>query len=74
MVFLFFSLIFIYLFILGLCWVFLAVRGHFLVAASGWGLLFVLVCGLLTVIASLVAQNRLQGAQASAVTTRGLST
>ena len=58
---------------LGLCWVFLAVCGHSPVAASGQGLLFVLVCGLLTMITSPVAQNRLQGAQASAVTARGLS-
>ena len=51
--------LFIYLFIyLWLCWVLLAVRGLFLVAASR-GLLFVAVRGLLIVVASLVAEHGL---------------
>ena len=39
-------------------WVFVAARGLSLVAVSG-GLLFVVVCGLLIAVASLVAEHRL---------------
>ena len=56
-----FTFIFIYLFIylfFCLSWVFAAVHGLSLVAASG-GLLFIAVCRLLTVVASLVAEHGL---------------
>ena len=66
--FFFFSFLFIY----SLCWVFIATHGFF----SSWGwrrLLFIVVHGLLTAVASLVAKHRLQGAQAPVVAARGLS-
>ena len=58
---LFFKKIFIYLFYfhLWLCWIFVSVRGLFLVAASG-GPLFIAVRGSLTITASLVVEHRLQ--------------
>ena len=50
---------FIYLFIyIGLCWVFVAVRGLSLVVVSR-GLFFDVVCGLLIAVASLVAEHGL---------------
>ena len=56
----FFNYLFIYLFIyLWLCWVFVSVRGLSPVAASG-GPLFIAVRGPLTIVASLVAERRLQ--------------
>ena len=56
----FFFFNFIYLFIyFWLCWVFVSVPGLSLVAASG-GPLFIVVRGPLTVVASLVAEHRLQ--------------
>ena len=42
-----------------LCWVFVATRGLSLVAASGGGLPFVEVRGLLIAVASLVAEHGL---------------
>ena len=56
--FFFFLNLIICLFIFWLHWVFVAVRGLSLVAASG-GLLFVAVRGLLIAVASLVAEHRL---------------
>ena len=50
-----FSFKFIYLFYFWLRWVFLAVRGLFS-GCGEQGLLFVAVCGLLTAVASLVAE------------------
>ena len=47
-----------YLFNFWLCWVFVAVRGLFS-SCGEWGLLFVAVCGLLTVVASLAAEHGL---------------
>ena len=51
--------LFIYLFIyFWLCWVFVAVRGLFS-SCGEQGLLFVVVCGLFTAVASLVAEHGL---------------
>ena len=63
-----------YLFIyFWLSWVFVAAHGLSLAAVSG-GLLFVAICGLLIVVASLVAeQHRLWGAWASIVAAIGIS-
>ena len=47
-----------YLLIYRLCWVFVAVRGLSLVAAS-WGHFLVVVLGLLIAVASLVAEHGL---------------
>ena len=49
---------YIYLFIYWLCWVFVAVHGLSLVAASG-GLLFIEIRGLLIAVVSLVAEHGL---------------
>ena len=58
--FFFFDFLFIYLFIyLWLCWVFVSVRGLSLVAASG-GHSSSRCAGPLTIVASLVAEHRLQ--------------
>ena len=51
-------------------WVFAAVRGLSLVAASG-GYSLGVVCGFLVAVASLVAEHRLYGLQASVVAARG---
>ena len=58
----FFFLIFIYLFIyyLWLCWVFVSVRGPSLSSCGKRGPLFITVRGPLTIAASLVAEHRLQ--------------
>ena len=61
----------IYLFCFWLCWVFIAVRA-FLTVASGSSPLAA-VHGLLIVVASLVSEHRLSGAQASVVAALGLS-
>ena len=61
-----------YLFI-WLCWVFIAAHGLSLVAASPRSYSLNGVHGLLTAVASLVAEHRLKGAQASAVVEHGLS-
>ena len=53
-----FIYLFMYLFNFWLCWVFVAVRGLFS-SCGEWGLLFVAVCGLLTVVASLAAEHGL---------------
>ena len=47
---------FIYLFIFGCVWVFIAVHGLFS-SCGEWGLLFVVVHGLLIVVASFVAEH-----------------
>ena len=61
-----------YLFIyLWQCWVFVSVRGLSLVAASG-GLLFIAVRGPLTIVASLVAEHRLQTRRLSSCGSRAL--
>ena len=58
--FFFFLIIYFYLFIyLWLCWVFVSVRGLSPAAASG-GSLFIAMRGPLTIMASLVAEHRLQ--------------
>ena len=49
-----------------LCWVFVAAYGLCLIAAST-GHSVVVVCGLLIVVASLVAEHRLQSTKASVV-------
>ena len=51
---------FIYLFIFGCVWVFIAVHGLFS-SCGEWGLLFVVVHGLLIVVASFVAEHGFQG-------------
>ena len=53
-------------------WVFIAAQWLSLVASSG-GYSLVVLCRLLTVVASLVAKHRLQGMQASVVVAHGLS-
>ena len=42
-------------------------------SCSEWGLLFLMICGLLTVVASLVTEHRLYDVKASAVVVHGLS-
>ena len=64
--------IFIYLFIFGCAESSFAVRRLSLVAASR-GYSLVVVCGLLIVVASVVAEQRLYSAQASVVAACGLS-
>ena len=44
----------------GLLWVFVAGSGLCLASCAEWGLLFAAVCGLLTVVASLVAEHGLR--------------
>ena len=61
-----------FFFIFWLCWVFTAAHRFFLVVASGSSSL-VAVVGLLSVVASLVVEYRLQGVWASVVGARGLS-
>ena len=56
----------------GLCWLFIAAHGLFLVVASR-GYSLVGMCGLLIAVASLVSEQRLQGPQASVVVAHGLS-
>ena len=53
-------------------WVFIAAQWLSLVASSG-GYSLVVLCRLLTVVASLVAKHRLQGMQASVVVAHGIS-
>ena len=52
-----------------LCWIFVAVWAFF----SLWSVGATLQCGLLIVVASLVAQHGLQGKQTSVIVARGLS-
>ena len=62
-------LLFIYLW---LHWVFFAACGLSLAAVSR-GLLFIVVLGLLTVVASLVVEHGLQGVQSPAFVAQGVS-
>ena len=55
---------------LSLSWIFIAMRGLSLVVGRG---LFIVVCKFLIVVASLVAENRAIGAQASVVVTHRLT-
>ena len=48
-----------YLFIFWLCWVFIAACGLFLSSCGEQGLLFIVVCGLLIEVASLVVEHGL---------------
>ena len=66
--FLFLKQLFIYFW---LRWVFVAARGLSLVGGE-WGLLFVVVCGLLTAVASLCCGVQALGAWASVVVARRL--
>ena len=61
-----------YLFI-WLCWVFIAAHGFSLVAASPQSYFLNGVHGLLSAVASPVAEHRLKGAQASTAVSHGLS-
>ena len=60
------------LFIFWLRWVFVAVRGLSVVAASG-GYFFVAVCGLLIAVASLCCRAQALGTRATVVVARRLS-
>ena len=55
---LFFIYLFLFIYYLWLCWVFIAAHGLFS-SCIEWGLLFIAVCGLLVAVVSLVAEHGL---------------
>ena len=63
----------IYLVIFGCAWSLLLCAGFLQLEQASGGLLFIVVCGLLLMVASLIAEHRLQSARTSVVVGHGLS-